>query len=50
MDTQGGLDQNVAQGSLPALTATAPDPRLGTMINLIAKAAGTTPMYLVGKF
>jgi hypothetical protein len=47
-DTQGGLNINAQQGGAPTLTATPPDPRLGQIVNLIAKAAGTLPLYLIG--
>jgi hypothetical protein len=50
LDTSGGIGQLVGQGSLPSLTNIPPDPRLGTMVNLIAKGAGTTPLYLVGSY
>lgn len=45
----GSFSNNVTTDSLPTPTLIAPDPRLGVMVNLIAKAGGTTPLYLVGQ-
>jgi len=45
----GGFSNEVTNDTLPSPTRQAPDPRLGTMINLITKGTGTVPLYLIGQ-
>jgi hypothetical protein len=47
-DTSGAFDIVPTDSVLPTPSQDAPDPRLGLMINLLAKAGGTVPLYLVG--
>ena len=48
-DVSGGFDILPTGQTLPTPSTVAPDPRLGLMINLLAKAGGTVPLYIVGQ-
>lgn len=49
VDVSGGFDILPTGQTLPTPSTVAPDPRLGLMINLLAKAGGTVPLYIVGQ-
>lgn len=49
-NTQGAFTNDVTTDSFPPTTLIPPDPRLGTIINILAKAGGVQPVYLVGQY
>lgn len=44
----GGFSNVNEDATLPPISTAAPDPRLGLLINWLAKAGGTVPLYLTG--
>jgi len=45
----GSFSNAITTDELPVPTATAPDPRLGLLINWLAKGASYKPLYLIGQ-